>query len=309
MSKKNPGIPSYNLEAFRPLHRHQQVNSTFGNNSPNALKRIDGFELYSGEGLVGSVGPLRSEFYRISITVTGTLDMQIGLEHYRHKPRTLCFTYPNQIFSKNNISANASGYYLLFKPGFLNEVIPATRVVEEFPFFDPSGIPLFQVTLHELETVTGLVMKINEEMGAQRTGRVKAIRMYLYLLLLEAKRSYERQRFDVAASHADNHTLVKRFNRLVGQHYLTKRQVADYAAMLGVSPNHLNRVIKEATAVTASDTIKALLIEEAKALLRYTDSSVSQIAYHLDFSDPASFNRFFKAATAITPLEFRSRHH
>lgn len=50
---------------------------------------IPGFELYSSRGLVGSVGPLRSEFYRISLTVSGSLDMQIALEHYRHQPRTI----------------------------------------------------------------------------------------------------------------------------------------------------------------------------------------------------------------------------
>jgi AraC family transcriptional activator of pobA len=309
MKQKKNTIPSYKLETFRPVHRQGKASSAFGNNNGDHARKIDGFELFSGEGLIGSVGPLRSEFYRVSITATGTLDMQIGLEHYKHLPRTICFTYPNQVFSKNNISADASGYYLLFKPDFLNELVPMVNFTGEFPFFDPGGIPLFRLTQPELDTIIDLVMKMEVEMSVQRSGRVKAIKMYLYLLLLEAKRSYERQELGLAAGSADHHTLVKRFNRLVAKHYLVKRQVADYAAMLGVSPNHLNRVIKEATAITASDTIKEMLVQEAKALLRYTDSSVSEIAYQLDFSDPASFNRFFKACTAETPSAFRSMHH
>jgi AraC-like DNA-binding protein len=78
--------------------------------------------------------------------------------------------------------------------------------------------------------------------------------------------------------------------------------------MLSVSPNHLNRVIKDNTGQTASEIIKDMLLLEAKSLLKYTDSSIAEIAYQLDFSDPASFNRFFRKITAETPLAYRSAH-
>lgn len=271
-------------------------------------KFIDGFELYSGEGLVGSVGPLRSAFYRMSITVSGELDMQIGLEHYRHRPRTLAFTFPDQIFFKNNISADASGYYILFKEGFLDGLLPAARLPEEFPFLSITGAPLFQVTDDELSAMVALVYKMDEEMHQDRPERVKAVQLYLYLILLEAKRSYLRQGLDKPAPVAAGPALVGRFRKLVGANFLTTRTVADYAALLAVSPNHLNKVVKEVTGKTASDSISEMLVQEAKSLLRYTDSSVAEIAYRLDFSDPASFNRFFKGGTGETPLAWRNRH-
>jgi AraC-like DNA-binding protein len=151
-------------------------------------------------------------------------------------------------------------------------------------------------------------MRIDNELQQQKSGREKAVKMYLYLLLLEAKRGYERQGIGNAAIHlSKNYKLTNRFKKLVTQHYLTKRQVADYAQMLGVSPNHLNKTIKENTGKTASGAIKEMLLQEAKSLLRYTDNSVAQIAYKLDFSDPASFNRFFKTITNGTPLSFRNK--
>jgi AraC-like DNA-binding protein len=98
---------------------------------------------------------------------------------------------------------------------------------------------------------------------------------------------------------------VSRFRKLVSQHFLTRRKVADYAALLAVTPNHLNRTIKTATDTTASEAITDMLAQEAKALLRHTDASMAEIAYRLNFSDPASFNRFFKRASGQTPLQFR----
>ena len=305
MKNHKTKIPVYDLQKFRHVHREKTV-SVFGCNNLDRAKHIEGFELYSSEGLVGSVGPLRSNFYRVSITIAGSLDMKIGVETYRHQPRTISLTYPNQVFAKNNISADAFGYYMLFSPDFINELVPSVKMAAEFPFYDIAGTPLFRLSQDELDTIIQLLFNINNELQHQDTGRVKAVKAYLYLILLTAKRSYERQQLRLTGSHNDSPALVSRFRKLVGHHYLSKRKVSDYAELLAVSPNHLNRVIKTITGKTASDTIKEMLLMEAMSLLKYTDQSVSEIAYKLDFSSPASFIRFFKAGAAQTPLHYRS---
>lgn len=305
---KKSDIPRYELGDFRHVHRAPGRSSDFGYNQLDRSKYINGFELYSSQGLVGSIGPLRSAFYRISITVTGTLDMQIDLEHYRHQARTLSFTFPDQIFLKHNISADASGYYMLFNERFLEELLPGARLQEEFPFLSGTGAPIFQVTEEELAAIVALVKQIDQEVRGERQERGKAVQLYLYLLLLEAKRSYLRQGLDKPVPVAAGPALAGRFKKLVKTHFLTTRTVADYAALLAVSPNHLNKVVKEVTGKTASDSISELLVQEAKSLLRYTDNSIAEIAYRLDFSDPASFNRFFKGGTGETPLAWRNRH-
>jgi AraC family transcriptional regulator, transcriptional activator of pobA len=303
-------IPKYNLKNFRHIHRQNSSGSTFGHNVPDPSKIIEGFEIYSSDGMVPSKGPLKSIFYRIGITVTGSLNMHIGLDEYAHRPGTLAFTFPNQTFSTSNVSDDASGYYMFFNAEFLNDIIPSIKIADEFPFYDVSGTPAFQIANEELENILVLVMNIHNELQHQKSGRDKAIKMYVYLLLLEAKRSYQRQNIGNAESFLpDSYKLINRFRKLVAQHYLNKKQVNDYAQMLGISPNHLNKIVKENTGKTASEVIKEMVLQEAKSLLLYTNNSVAEIAYRLDFSDPASFNRFFKTITNETPLVYRSRRN
>ena len=130
--------------------------------------------------------------------------------------------------------------------------------------------------------------------------------MHLYLIFLEARRSYERQALHAVFDLPDTGAMVRRFRRLVAQHYMDKRQVSDYAALLAVTPNHLNRVVKQVTGNTASDMIREMLVVETKSLLKYTTYSMSEIAYGLDISDPGTFSRFFKKTTKETPLSFRA---
>lgn len=304
--KANGNIPVYDLSRFRHLHR-EQTDSTFGYDNLEADHHIPGFELYSSVGLIGSVGPLKSDFYRMSITCRGTLDMQIGLEHYQHQPGTVSFTHPRQLFAKNNISNDAFGYYMLFSSNFLDELVPPVKFAEEFPFYAFSGLPVFVLDNEELTKIVGLVKQIDQELLQTQVERTKAVQMYLYLILLEAKRSYQRQQLHLIIPETESNKLVSGFIRLVGHHYLSLRQVADYADLLSVTPNYLNRAVKTITGKTASDTIKDMLLLEAKSQLRYTEQTVSEIAYGLNFSEPAAFNRFFKAGSGETPLTYRNK--
>ncbi|OQP56943.1 AraC family transcriptional regulator [Niastella vici] len=300
-----PEIPQYALKGFRSLHRKEDDTSDFGYNRLDAINPVEGFELYSSRGLKPSLGPLKSAFYRISITISGSVDIQIGLQHFKHQPRTVSFTWPNQVFSKSNIKADTFGYYLLFNEDFLRELIPAVNIPTEFPFFDYAGVPFFQLSPDEIVRAEEFLLKMNEELKLNRPGREKAIRLYLYLLLLEAKRSYERQQLHVPANATDNVYLVSQFQKLVSRDFLSKRKVTDYASVLAVSANHLNRTVKEVTGKTASESIAEMLLQEAKAVLKYTGATIAEISYQLNFSEPAAFNRFFKKMTGEPPLAWR----
>ena len=307
-SNKMKQIPQYKLDDwYRPVHRIEGAFAPFGYNALDPALRIKDFELYSSEGLKSSMGPLRSEFYRIGLTLRGSCDVQLGLEHFQHRAGTVNCTFPNQIFSKSNISKDIFGYYILFNPGFLDAVIPDAKIPDEFPFFSYAGNPFFQLEPPAVRQIEDFVLRINDELQHQRQGKGKAIQLYLYLILLELKRSYPDPARNVPEEASETIVLVTQFRKLVQQHYLAKQQVADYADMLHVTPNHLNRTVKEVSGRTASSHIAEMLLQEAKVLLKYTDLSVAEIAYRLQFSEPSSFNRFFKKESDRTPLGYRAK--
>jgi AraC family transcriptional activator of pobA len=51
--------------------------------------------------------------------------------------------------------------------------------------------------------------------------------------------------------------------------------------------------------------IRERLLLEAKRLLVYTSMKVSEIAYALNFEDPAYFSRFFRRLVDRAPGDFR----
>lgn len=299
-------LPIHELDsANRRIHRNDEICSPFGYHQLSSHKHIPGFELYSSNGMIPDYGPARSTFYRFGLATSGSLHVQVGLEHYQMNTGSVMTTIPGQIHAKSNATPDIFGYYLFFKPDFLEPLLSSLQLGIEFPYLDYSGQQVFSVGIEYQKEIENLLQQINNELQNNNTGRETAIKMYLYLLLLAAKRGYEQQ-IQATVNTDPVSQLVSKFHKLVGHHFLHLRLVSDYANLLHVTPNHLNRVIKNATQKTASEAIDEMLIQEAKVLLKSTTLSAAEIAYKLDFSNPSSFSHFFKKVTGQTPLNYRN---
>jgi AraC-like DNA-binding protein len=99
--------------------------------------------------------------------------------------------------------------------------------------------------------------------------------------------------------------LTSQFNALLSRNFVPQRNLAEYAALLGVSANHLNKCVKNTLGKTATDLLDEYLLLEIKVLLRQSDLSFGQIAEQLAFSDLTHLGRFFKKKTDQTLTEFR----
>jgi AraC family transcriptional regulator, transcriptional activator of pobA len=298
-------IPSFNLDSrYLLVHKEDRADTKFG--MDNTYELIEGgFGLYSSALGRATIGPLKSQFYRIGFCREGSLDVDCGLETFSHQKHTIHFNFPGQLFGLRNRSADMHAYYILFTQEFIDAVLPARKIQQTYPFLDYAGVPFFQLSKSEAKKVEELFLCIDEEIRQDQNDKALAIKLLVELILLTTKRSYIRQGLNIVHHNAKTSSLVARYKKMVGQHFIKTRSVAAYASKLALSAKHLSKVIKEETGKNASDFIDEMLMMEIKALLRHSDLSIAEIAYQLDFTDPSHLTKFFKKQAALTPLEFR----
>lgn len=80
-----------------------------------------------------------------------------------------------------------------------------------------------------------------------------------------------------------------------------------YAKKLKTTPQNLNAICRKASGQSASKIIAEHIIDEAKRQLLYTENSISEIAYNLNFNDSSYFIKYFKRYTSNTPKAFRDK--
>lgn len=101
--------------------------------------------------------------------------------------------------------------------------------------------------------------------------------------------------------------IPEKFLQLVFEGYNAQFSVSDYAAKLNVTPNYLNKTVKQHTHRTAIDWIEIARINMAKMLLKDPTVPIGEIAGRVGVPDQSYFARFFKKKTGITPSEFRNQ--
>lgn len=97
------------------------------------------------------------------------------------------------------------------------------------------------------------------------------------------------------------------FRRLLNTQFKSLKKVKDYASALNVTEKQLNEIILQRTGDTAYNFIQKQIILEAKRLLNI-GIPTKEVAYELNFMDPAHFSKFFKSQTGFSPSAFKNIH-
>ncbi len=106
------------------------------------------------------------------------------------------------------------------------------------------------------------------------------------------------------AKNTDEHIdKTQRFMELLIER--PKNNVAFYADSLNLTSQNLNQLCRKQYDKTASEMIAIEIIKEVKRLLLYTNQTISEIAFQLEFKDVSHFVKYFKRHTGSTPLQFK----
>ena len=111
---------------------------------------------------------------------------------------------------------------------------------------------------------------------------------------------------EVKNSSSRSKVIFEQFIKLVSEYHLKERNVGFYADKLCLTPKYLSKLIKTATGRSAPDWIDAYVILEAKNLLKYSNVTIKEVVYRLNFPNQSVFYKFFKARTGMTPSEYRN---
>ena len=237
------------------------------------------FLITSGGGLLLSAGR------KISLETPCVLIIPSNTLHgfvFQSEVKGEVFTIPEVLFEK--FLKNAPSVFSTFDQ------------LQHFSF-DP-GTPLFLALLD-------LKNKIIRELQHHDKTTEFALSLLFQLFLLKLHRSKEESLTE--SIDMDNRTLshFHTFKKLIKLHIHEGKSVQFYAREMNLTTVHLNRICKAVAQKTALQIIHEYVLQEAKKYLKGTSYSIAEIAYFLDFKDPAHFSKFFKKKEGITPGAFR----
>lgn len=235
----------------------------------------------------------------------GALSLEID-----HIPLTLA---PGQIVPLSplqhleNLQAEGEYLALLFDSNFYCIFGHDSEVsCNGFLFNGTSEIMRLEPTPEQAAYLEQVVADFRREYGVEDSLREEMLRMQLKRFIIVCTR-IARSMFSAGDDRESLFDIVRRYYVLVDEHFRTKRQVQDYAALLHRSPKTLTNLFAACGKPSPLSVIHDRVNAEARRLLLYTPKTAKEIAYLLGYEDAAAFSRFFSKMNQESITEFRRR--
>ena len=254
--------------------------------------------------------PGRLDAFVIGVCTEGETTFTSNLKEYRLKKDSLFIIGPKhilQIQSDNRFKAHV----IVITPDFLRRINIDTKHM--MPLFLQFGSrPCMELTHKECTSLRSFISMVEQELEGPETdfaveivGGLIAATIYKVGDILTHYIEEHPELENPMHNRAEEY--FKQFTELLGEHYTRERSVGYYARQLCITPKYLTTLIKRISGKSVSEWIDSYVILEAKTLLKYSNMSVQEIAYYLNFPNQSFFGSYFKRNTGMSPSQYKAK--
>lgn len=237
-----------------------------------------------------------NNYFEIIYLSKGSGTHSIDYNKYHVQPPVIFFVRKEQVHHWDLLTV-PEGYVIILKKAFIEKSLDSelktllTKV---------SSLSSLQVKDNEtINQIFAILTKENDTVNENSFPIVEGLLKALLAKVLEVAKPL----ISKVKIKAD---LFQSFRELLSQNTEIKNNVTHYAGLLNTTPQNLNSACRKTVNQSAAEVLAEHIISEAKRLLIYTDNTVSEISFTLEFNDPSHFVKYFKRYTGLTPQVFRS---
>ncbi len=196
------------------------------------------------------------------------------------------------------------GLFLIFEQDFLSDFFSDKLFVYRLQYFFNRSVENTIRPKKRLFAFEGDIFEeIFKELDEKQKDSPHVLRSILYYILIKLNREFCRVHHLESDTQLSTHAFL--FKEALEQNIREKKQVNDYASLLGISRISLNTEVKRQFGKTCKEMIDERTFFEIKDELLFSNKTIAEIAYELNFPEPHHMIRFFKRISGQTPLEFK----
>ncbi|WP_142688301.1 AraC family transcriptional regulator [Chitinophaga polysaccharea] len=246
--------------------------------------------------------PRRLSSYFIVLIESGSITYNIDSQDFTLTDGHLLFAMPNQFFTLPAKTDDLKYFKVLFDENTL-ALLP-----QQYPFLvNPLNAQTIALDNAAKERVIKVFGILNQILYVDRHETdTEIILAYLNSLLSELNSAYFKNKESANILNANLSKFIE-FKLVVETHLAEQPSINAIAEKLALTTNSLYRIVKEYAGTSPKDYFINRLMAEAQRKLRYSNTSIKELAYELGFNDPDYFSRLFKKSTGKSASEFLPR--
>ncbi len=252
----------------------------------------------------------RRLYYKISL-IKGKNLVEYADKTVMIERQGILFATPKIPYRYTPKDKEQAGFFCIFTKDFLSKS-KTGLLIDDLPIYRHNSDFVYQLSDEKYLEMETIFKKMDVELSSDYAYKYDLLRNYV-LELIHAGQKLKPMETNTIKTNAASRIsslfielLERQFPIESDSQVIQLKTPLDFASVLGIHINHLNKVLKETTGKSRTEIINSRIAEEAKILLKQTRWSVFEIAYTLGFDEAAHFSNFFKKQTSLSPLKYRN---
>ena len=287
---------------FEQALRSEQGVETIGVNGAAMLH----FDNLNNDDIQELKYPCRIDALVMIICVRGEMSFSSHMSDYELHADQF-FISPSSMFQLHSVH-NCEFYMMAFNMNFLTSMNADIRFMAQLESQLRSRAKIVAIDKAKVEGVGRFFATMHKNYGGNTSEYKEASLRHIFCAII-----YHICDIIIGAENSVSVVSVKdrsseyfeRLMALLSIHYREQRNVEFYAEKMHISSKHLSRVIRNFTGRSVHQWIDEFVALEIKNLLKYSDMSIQQISYSLNFPNPSFMGQYFKRITGLTPGEYK----
>jgi AraC family transcriptional regulator, transcriptional activator of pobA len=308
---ENISIKQFYKEIFGD--NEEKLNDFLENKNYNDLGHFNVFDtaqFYFSENKKPAMTYNRRLYYKISL-IKGKNLVEYADKTVMIEQQGILFATPKIPYRYVPQNNKQAGYFCVFTKEFLSKS-KTGMLIDDLPIYKPNSDFVYQLNDLQYAEILAIFKKMSVELSSDYAFKYDLLRNYV-IELIHTGQKLKPIESNKEATNASSR-IASLFIELLERQFpienhaqvIQLKAPLEFANVLGVHINHLNKVLKETTGKSTTGIINGRIAEEAKILLKQTQWNVSEIANTLGFDEIANFSNFFKKHTSLSPLKFRN---
>lgn len=250
--------------------------------------------------------PVRLKATIVLICLKGVIDCSINLRNYRITENHMLVNFTGDIIHISR-AEDVAGYAIIISEEYLQ------KMQLDFRFRAQSYLTLrdngpIAVPYSELADLKPYYTLLKKNMQDGNSEVIDGLALALSHTIIALMRRYQQQDTPDTErrGEARPQQLFEKFMRLLSIHHTRERSVQFYADKMFLTPKYISGVIKSYSGKSALDWINEYVVLEAKMMLRYTEMTIQEVSYALNFPTQSAFGKYFKQQMGQSPKQYRT---
>jgi AraC-type DNA-binding domain-containing proteins len=253
--------------------------------------------------------PFRINYLTFVLIINGESEVTIDYIKHKFSSKMWAGISPANVISYSSTSSDFYCYCVMISKNFIEDTLIGKQPMSLGNYLNLRDNPGVQLSVQEMNVLKESLDRLYYYLKiSEHNYKREIIQNSFYNFLLELGNIFAGKanlKVDMQAlSRKDQ--LANQFMILLRDNVKVEHSLTFYSNKMCISTQYLSLLLKEVTGKRAKEWIDSYIMSEAKRLLRIPNTTIQTVSNELHFYDQASFSKFFKKNTGISPKKYQN---